>query len=296
MIVEAPAKINLTLEVTGVEENGYHTLDTLFAWLDLHDTLELSASTESRLEIRAEGVDTAAVGADESNLVLRALRALERHCARELPTRMLLTKRIPAGGGLGGGSADAAAALLGLTQLHELSITRRELQGLAAGLGADVAFGLVGGFARGRGYGEQLEPLPLPPDLKGCQLVLLAPEFACPTPAVYRSWDREPGSAARGSSDRFLNASTLALRWKQIANDLQPAAERLFPRLAELRQSMKDSGLEGVSLSGSGSTLFGFVPQEGSAEEIQKRLQGLGTVVLTGLREDGRGEQFPQRR
>jgi 4-diphosphocytidyl-2-C-methyl-D-erythritol kinase len=287
MIIEAPAKVNLTLEVTGVEANGYHTLDTLFAWLDLHDTLELAHAPETLLEVRADGVSTALVTSDESNLVLKALRALEAKVGRALPTRLSLTKRIPAGGGLGGGSADAAAALVGLRELHGLVLDDAELHALAARLGADVAFGLVGGLARGRRYGDDLQPLPLPGDLHARTVLLLAPGFPCPTPEVYRAWDAAPSEVARGSTGRWLDSGPEG-RLGEVKNDLQAPAERLFPRLVELREAMSEAGLEGVCLSGSGSTLFRFVPREGSIETVEKKLQGLGKVIVTKLRERGR--------
>lgn len=287
MIVEAPAKINLTLEVTGVEPNGYHTLDTLFVWLDLHDTLELSQATATSLEVRDEGVDTSLVTSDESNLVLRALRALESQVERELPTRIVLTKRIPAGGGLGGGSADAAAVLTALPKLHGLELGPPKLREIASRLGADVAFGLEGGFARGRRYGDKLERLELPRELTERRLLLLAPGFPCPTPEVYRQWDREPCAGARGATDRFLAASP-EQRLGHVANDLQKPAEALFPRLVELREEMSRAGLQSVCLSGSGSTLFGFLPEPSLTEEIEGKLQGLGKVLLTKLRGSGR--------
>lgn len=287
MIVEAPAKINLTLEVTGVEPNGYHTLDTLFVWLELHDTLDLRRAEKTTLEVRSDGVDTTLVTSDESNLVLRALRALEAEVQRPLPTRVELTKRIPAGGGMGGGSADAAAVLIGLRDLYELDLNLARLHLIAFDLGADVGFGLHGGFARGRGYGNNLSGQALPVDLENRQLVLLCPGFPCPTPAVYRSWDQEPLTPAEGATDRFLKAPATR-RLEYVLNDLQPAAERLFPDLANLRQEMIGVGLEGVCLSGSGSTLFGFVPEHGSAEEIEGKLQGLGKVIVTKLRGHGR--------
>lgn len=287
----APAKINLTLEVTGVDDNGYHTLDTLFAWLELHDSLEIQAADKTTLEIRSDGVDTSEVTDDEENLVLKALRLLEAEAGRPLPSRLVLTKRIPSGGGLGGGSADAAAALLGLRTLHNLSLRDEQLASLAARLGADVAFGLEGGFARGRHYGERLEALPLPDDLKGRSLLLLAPGFPCPTPSVYRAWDQVPSRIATGATERFLNSSP-EQRLEQIANDLQPAAEALYPRLTEVRKALMRAGLEAVTLSGSGSTLFGFIPQEGSPESFEKSLAGLGRITLTKLREDRRVGQI----
>lgn len=285
--IEAPAKINLTLEVTGVEPNGYHTLDTLFVWLELHDTLRLAHSESTTLEVQADDVDTTLVTSDENNLVLKALRALETKVGHPLPTRIELTKRIPAGGGLGGGSADAAAALLGLRELHGLDIDHVSLHGLAAKLGADVAFGLVGGLARGTRYGDELQTLPLPDDLQNRQLVLLAPGFPCPTPEIYKAWDGNPERPARGATERFLAASPPE-RMGHVANDLQPAAERLFPQLVGLRQKLREAGLEGACLSGSGSTLFGFLPEGGSLGEIEGKLQGLGKVIPSKLRGQGR--------
>lgn len=287
--LEAPAKLNLTLEVTGVEANGYHTLDTLFVWLELHDSLELTAAGETTLEVRADGVDTSLVTDGEENLVLRALRALEQQVGHRLPTRLLLTKRIPSGGGLGGGSADAAATLVGLRALHNLPVDDETLHALAARLGADVAFGLRGGFARGQHYGERLQSLSLPEDLRERTVLLLAPGFACPTPQVYRAWDQAPSRPAEGTTERFLQAPP-EQRLAEIANDLQPAAEALFPHLGELARQMREAGLEAVTLSGSGSTLFGFVPPGRSVEELAKRLAPWGKVMLTKLREDQRGE------
>lgn len=288
LVLEAPAKINLTLEITGVEANGYHTLDTLFVWLDLHDTLELSKGVETSLEMTSDGADLSRVESDESNLVLRALRALEALSGRDLPTCFRLTKRIPAGGGLGGGSADAAAALVGLRYLHGLDVNDQELHTVASRLGADVAFGLRGGFARGERYGDLLTPLTFPADLEECRLLLLAPGFPCPTPEVYRSWDAEPSRGAHGATDRFLNAAA-GERISQISNDLEAAAVRLYPDLAGLKSRMQQAGLEGVTLSGSGSTLFGFLPKGESSEAVENALSGAGRLVWTRLRKDERG-------
>lgn len=288
MKLEAPAKINLTLEVTAVESNGYHTLDTLFVWLDLHDSLECEAAEVTSLEMTSDGADLSRVESDESNLVLRALRSVEAKVGRTLPTAFRLTKRIPAGGGLGGGSADAAAALIGLRRLHGLDLSDEELHSLAARLGADVAFGLMGGFARGTRYGDVLERLSLPEDLHDRTLVLLAPGFACPTPEVYRAWDVDPKRPAEGSTERFLSAAA-DRRLGYIQNDLEPAAVGLYPQLGTLKSRMQSLGLEAVTLSGSGSTLFGFIPRAGLAEEPEIALAEFGRVTRTTLR---KGERY----
>lgn len=287
MKLQAPAKVNLTLEITGVESNGYHTLDTLFAWLELHDTLELEPAQATSLEMKSEGADLERVVGDEDNLVLKALRTLETAVGRPLPTAFRLTKRIPAGGGLGGGSADAAAALLGLRELHRLELSDDELHGLAARLGADVAFGLRGGFARGRRYGDELTQLELPEELTERELILLVPDFGCPTPRVYRAWDQAPSRPASGSTERFLAKSGTA-RLAEIQNDLEPAACRLYPQLTELKEEMRQTGLEAVTLSGSGSTLFGFVPLGSSAEAFESSLAKHAAVIRTSLRKSPR--------
>ena len=142
----APAKINLTLEIVNVEANGYHVLDTIFCWLELEDTLCLEKADSTSLRILSEEVDLSEVTEDEDNLILKALRAVEKKVDRKLPTRLELEKRIPSGGGLGGGSADAAATLFGLNLLHGLGLSQEELMDLARPLAALQAAGAVLGL------------------------------------------------------------------------------------------------------------------------------------------------------
>ncbi len=287
----APAKVNLSLEVTGLLPGGYHELDTVFTWLEVEDSLEVhvAGATELTIDDRIGCRDQ--VGADEDNLVLRALRRLETYVERELPTRLRLVKRIPAGGGLGGGSADAAATLLGVARAHRLPLQKSELLGLAAELGADVAFGLGGGTARGRGRGEILSPLPAPPDLP---VLLLIPPFPMGTPEVYRCWDALPPESrrpARGCTERLraaLEAGDVRSFQEVLANDLLPAAQSLRPELADLRQRMLDAGCSAAMLTGSGSTLFGLLPLDGDPAPVAARLEGLGRVLCTRFRRSPR--------
>lgn len=291
MIVPAPAKINLTLEVTGIESNGYHTLDTLFCWLHLEDDLHLEVAEQTSLVIDSEGVSTELVTSDDSNLVLKAHAAMSREVGLELPTRFRLTKRIPAGGGLGGGSADAAACLVGLNTLFGLGLHQQQLSDIARPLGADVSFGLVGGLARGTRYGDLLEPIEFPSALRDLPVVLVLPGFPCPTPQVYKIWDRYPSRVAQGHSELFLKARTADEFFHLIANDLEEPALRLHPGLAHLKQAMWDAGLKGVCVSGSGSTLFGFLPAEGEFASVRQALVMHDvSVVMTRLREERRFE------
>ncbi len=213
----APAKLTLSLRITGRRDDGYHLLDAEMVSLDLADRLTFSSG--DGLELVGAAPD---VPLGPQNLVNRALRAVDRHA------HVRVDKRIPSGAGLGGGSADAACVLrwAGVADLA-----------LAASLGADVAFCLAGGRARVRGIGELVEPLPVE-GLAGWAWTLLTPPLAVSTPAVYRAWDDLGGPTADGP------------------NDLEPAALAVAPELAEWRDRLLEAtGVEPV-LAGSGGTWF----------------------------------------
>jgi 4-diphosphocytidyl-2-C-methyl-D-erythritol kinase len=213
--VTAPAKLTVSLRVTGVRDDGFHLLDAEMVTLDLAD--ELTFGPGDGLEV--VGAVGLAVGEGDDNLVRRALSAVGR------TAHVRLVKRIPAGAGLGGGSADAAAVLrwAGCGDLE-----------VAAALGADVPFCLVGGRARVRGVGEVVEPLAWEPRA----FTLLTPPFGVPTPAVFRAWDELGGPRSRSG------------------NDLEPAALAVEPRLAEWRERLASATGRPPVLAGSGSTWF----------------------------------------
>jgi 4-diphosphocytidyl-2-C-methyl-D-erythritol kinase len=216
--VLAPAKVTLSLRVTGTRPDGMHTIDAEMVTVDLADELVIDPDGDG-LVVSDEAGRGLPVPADDSNLVARALVLAER------TARVRLTKRIPSGAGLGGGSADAAAVLRWAGY--------DDVDG-AATLGADVPFCLAGGRARVTGIGEQLEPLPHVERT----LTLLTPPFGCATPAVYRAWDDRGGPSGQGP------------------NDLEPAALAVEPALAEWRDRL--AGATGATpvLAGSGSTWF----------------------------------------
>jgi 4-diphosphocytidyl-2-C-methyl-D-erythritol kinase len=226
VLLRAPAKLTLSLRVTGVRDDGFHLIDAEMVSLDLCD--ELVFADGDGLEVIGSGGGLAVV-ADEDNLVRRALRAVDRRA------HVTLTKRIPAGGGLGGGSSDAAAVLRWAGRADDVA--------LAASLGADVPFCLRGGRARVTGIGDVLEPLP---DLSRT-FTLLTPPFGVSTPAVYRAWDDLGGPTGAGP------------------NDLEPAALAVEPRLGEWRDRLGDASGATPVLAGSGSTWFveGSFPGEG---------------------------------
>lgn len=237
-IVVAPAKLTCTLRVTGVRADGYHLIDAEMVTLDLADTLTIDPhARESALTL--SGPFAGGVPTDSSNLVLRALDAVGRTAA------VRADKQIPNGGGLGGGSADAAA-ILRWAGVDDLDVAVR--------LGADVPFCLVGGRARVRGIGERIEPLT--PTAR--TFTLIVPPLSVSTPAVYGAWDDLGGPTAEGS------------------NDLEPAALTVEPQLARWRDRITELGGVSPTLAGSGATWF----VEGSHVPRLAALERDGAVVI----------------
>ena len=262
--LRAPAKINLGLRVLGLREDGYHELRTCFQSIDLADHLILDAQAEG-LALEVEGAD---LPVDSTNLVLRAAEALAAG-RKTMGARIRLHKQIPVAAGLGGGSSDAAAALLGLNRLWGLNLPAQDLHGVAISLGADVAFFLVGGFALGLGRGDEITPLEDTPPFR---IALILPPLACSTAEMYRAWDRKhPGlnPPARGSTREPILAgvrgSGEAFAVHDLHNDLEEIALSMHPQLGEYRSALLGAGARAVSLSGSGPTLYGIFS---SSEEI----------------------------
>ena len=229
--VRAFAKINLSLRVFAVRPDGYHELRTVFQSIALHDTLHVRAARGAF----AITCNDPACPIDSSNFVSRAAHAVWKAAGRRGSPRdvvVRLQKRIPVAAGLGGGSSDAAAALRAFTRLWKLD--RSRLPALAASLGADVPFCLVGGRARVKGIGEIVEPLPF----EVREFTLLTPPLSVDTSAVYRRWDELGGPTADGP------------------NDLEPAALAVEPGLAEWRDRLGDATGQTPQLAGSGSTWF----------------------------------------
>jgi 4-diphosphocytidyl-2-C-methyl-D-erythritol kinase len=214
-VLPAPAKLTVSLRVVGVRADGYHLIDAEMVSLDLADELTFTAG--SGFEV-VEGFDLGHVDPHD-NLVGRALKAVGREA------HVALRKRIPAGGGLGGGSSNAATVMR-WAGCDDLAV--------AASLGADVPFCLRGGRALVTGIGEMLEPLPFEPRT----ITLALPPFGCPTPAVYAAWDDLGGPTADGP------------------NDLEPAALAVEPRMAAFRDALGDATGLTPQLAGSGSTWF----------------------------------------
>ncbi|MEO6593498.1 MAG: 4-(cytidine 5'-diphospho)-2-C-methyl-D-erythritol kinase [Planctomycetota bacterium] len=254
LYVPARAKLNLVLRIVGRRADGYHLLETLFHTLELHDDLWVAlAASGIALHVTADE-SSLAVPTGPDNLVVRALSKLATAAGYTGGFLARLRKRIPAGGGLGGGSSDAAAALrLGNALLGE-PLKAAQLHAVATSLGADVPFFLRGGSQWGRGIGDELEQARVTP----MHFVLLVPPFPCPTAEVYKNyaalWNCPPPQASvRSVTSSNTRDSAVRIGF---CNELEQAAELARPALAVLRRQVVDLGYPAVRMTGSGSTLF----------------------------------------
>lgn len=300
----APGKVNLSLLVGPLAADGYHPLLTVFAPLDVCDELEFDLEvacpgTPRRGELLVEcpGVPV------ETNLVTRALRAVEIATECRLAGIVRVTKRLPVGAGLGGGSSDAALTLrVAARQVVEAGgppVDAARLRRMARDLGADVAFFLDPSSALARGVGDILEPLPLPP----VPLVLVLPEAELSTAEVYRTFD---GVAVRESQAAFearcrraeQEWRALSIAWASkevdaawacmhvaglLQNDLERASMHILPQIATRKSLLEKRGVLGASMSGSGPTVFGVCSSIVEAESLARDLREVGSRALAAL-------------
>jgi 4-diphosphocytidyl-2-C-methyl-D-erythritol kinase len=249
------AKVNYALDVLGLRADGYHEVRTVMQSITLADGIELRCSTGGfDLSIEPEEVE---IGPQERNSTCLAWKALRRLTGKELPVEVKLRKEIPAGAGLGGGSADAAAVLVGLNELFGLGLRVDELREIGAGIGADVPFCISGGTALGEGVGEILTPLPAPP---AHLLVVAKPPRSADTGEIYRAHD---GAETKGISSveptvEALRSGSLPALASAVGNDLAPVTRSIVPEVAELERSLLVSGALGASMSGSGTAVYGI--------------------------------------
>jgi len=269
--IRAYAKVNLTLEVKGRRTDGYHEISTIFQSIDLHDTVFLIPGRGIELEVRGRGGPEG-----PANLAYRAASLLQGKYP--FPgVRIILEKRIPLAAGLAGGSADAAAVLVGLNYLWDLGLTAGALASIGAELGSDVPFCVLGGTALGRGRGERLTLLPSPPPL---WLVLVKPPFGVSTAAAYRAWDDGLASGWEGDRPREEEAVAALMTGDRkglvgaLGNALEGVTSRLHPEVAAIKEKLMSLGAEKVVMCGSGPTLFGVAPAREEAERMAAVLRG----------------------
>src|SRR5450432_1288377 len=264
----AYAKVNLRLQVLGKRADGYHELRTIFQTVSLHDTLRLHHSRQPGILLTVRGNPALAGEALEKNLVYRAVDALRRELKERSGVEIVLEKRIPAGRGLGGGSSDAAAALLGYLRLSGRRIDQGRLLAIAASLGADVPFFLFGGCALGIGKGDEIYPLP--DDGPKHRILIVSPKAVhVATPDAYR-WLHAPELASLTKSAAAHKLFEFcALCWSPqgaaLSNDFEAAVFRRHARLDQIKRALLRRGATEALLAGSGSAVFGVFPSPAKA-------------------------------
>ncbi|MCG6498960.1 4-(cytidine 5'-diphospho)-2-C-methyl-D-erythritol kinase [Kitasatospora sp. A2-31] len=284
--VRVPAKVNVQLGVGGLRADGFHDLANVFFAVALGD--EVTATAGTGVTLSCSGPDAAVVPLDDSNLAARAARLLAAHHGIADPgVHLHIDKAIPVAGGMAGGSADGAAALVACDALWGLDTPLDTLLELAAELGSDVPFALLGGVALGRGRGEILEALPVGGTF---HWVFAVADGGLSTPAVFRECDRLRDEAGTGSGDTdvatpdadpallaaLADGDAVALAGA-LANDLQPAALSLRPALADTLRAGTEAGALGALVSGSGPTCAFLAKDADAAAAVAEALRASGT-------------------
>lgn len=277
--VQVPAKVNLQLSVGPKESDGYHEVVTVFQAISLFDTLKISRSNKFEIDLKGDYVN--GVPTDQSNLVYKAVQLMSEKFNTDPSLEIEINKSIPVAGGMAGGSADAAATLLGVDQLYGLGLSKDELSEVARNLGSDVPFMLHGGTAVGRGRGDEITPAL---SRGNYHWVIAVSSNGLSTPAVYGECDRlRTGLDIKAPSlhDELLQAllsgdSTRV--GKSLNNDLQAAAISLRPALRLILETGQEYGALGGIVSGSGPSVAFLVADEDHSLDLAVALTSSGVV------------------
>ena len=285
--IPAFAKINLRLDILGKRSDGYHELRTIFQTVSLHDDLRLRASKKNDISLSITGNATLSQEPIQKNLVYRAVDALRHELKIRSGVEIELRKTIPAGRGLGGGSSDAAAALLGYQRLVKRTVPLPRLLEIASTLGADVPFFLLGGRALGVSRGDEIYPLP---DIPKLSMLILSPRtIHVPTPDAYRWLKARPLTLTKSGVDPKL-WKFCALCWSAqgsgLSNDFEAPVFRRHPRLAQIKRVLLQRGAAEASLAGSGSAVFGVFPNPAMARRAAVGFPDDQTFVCETLSRD----------
>jgi len=262
LTLPAFAKINLDLRVFGKRADGYHDLETIFQTISLHDTLAMSSTNEPHIVLSS---DDRTLSTNQDNLVIKAAKLLQSRSGSRQGVTIRLHKRIPTQAGLGGGSSDAAATMLGLSQLWELELSQGDLVEIGSRLGADVPFFLAGGTACATGIGDQIETLA---DIPPKHLLIVKPNANISTADAYQALDER---ALTSHYSKFMlsasEANKVFDRFANLINDFEAVAFDLEPEIRRAKAALLKAGASAALLAGSGSAVFGIF----DSEDAQRR-------------------------
>lgn len=274
LILNSYAKINLGLIVRGKRQDGYHNLETFFERISLADKIILKSRRDNCIKIVCSDPQ---VPQDQRNLAYKAAYLLQDRFKVGQGVDIKISKRIPVGAGLGGGSSNAATVFLGLNKLWQLNLSQEALAKLAAKIGSDVAFFVYEcSFAEGLGRGERIKPLK---DLRNLRFwhILVAPKLHVATPLVYNQWDRLSAGLTRRHLDvkilrLCLKGGSVSLISKLLVNDLEKATFKLYPEVRHIKDNFIRLGLKNSLMSGSGSSVFAVVASKKEGLALRKNM------------------------
>lgn len=269
ILIKAPAKINLSLDVLHKRDDGYHEVKMIMTTIDLADRIELAELNEDKIKIASQN---RFVPDDERNLAYQAAKLLKERYNVKKGVYISILKMIPVAAGLAGGSSDAAATLRGLNKLWNLGLSIDELAELGAQIGSDVSFCVYGGTALATGRGEKIEHLPAPPP---CWVILAKPTIGVSTAEVYRNLKLEnikhPNTEAM--IDAICNQDFHGI-CKNVGNVLESVTLQMYPEVHNIKTKMERFGADAVLMSGSGPTVYGLVQYQSRLQRIYNGLRG----------------------
>lgn len=277
MIVKANAKINLTLDITGVREDGYHDLSSVMQSIDLADTLEITEREDGEIKLYC---DKEEIPTDSRNTVYKAAEKLLKFAGIQKGVNIKINKLIPSEAGMGGGSADAAATLAALKALYKIDISDEELYKIAASVGADVPFCLHGGTCLCEGIGEKMTEVGAMPS---CTIIVCKPPVGVSTGKAYSETDKNPqklfGKTEKLCEILNLKNKNLTDVCTQISNRFDEVLE--IDEVQQIKRKMLETGAVAACMTGSGSAVFGIYDENSKTSEITDSLKAYGEVFVT---------------
>lgn len=274
LMVKAPAKINLSLDILGKRLDGYHEVEMVMTTIDLADRIELANLCEDRIEVVSQ---SRFVPDDQRNLAFQAASLLKKRYGVTDGVRISIDKVIPVAAGLAGGSSDAAATLRGLNKLWGLGLSSDELARLGSEIGSDVSFCVYGGTGLAQGRGEKVTTLPAPPN---CWVILAKPEIGVSTSEIYKNVDmnkvKHPNTGAMIKALYQQSYEDVCLH---LGNALEEVTLNLYPEVALIKEQMEKFGADAVLMSGSGPTVFGLVQHDSRLQRVYNGLRGFCNQV-----------------
>lgn len=269
--VKAPAKINLTLDVLGKREDGYHEVEMVMTTIDLADRIDIYPRGDDKITIDCSAYF---VPLGEKNHVFQIAKLLKEKLGIKKGVHFYIHKRIPVAAGLAGGSSDAAAAIRGLNRLWNLGLTLQEMAQIGSEIGSDVAFCVYGGTALAKGRGEQITPLPSPPP---AWVILAKPPMGVSTSEIYGKVHMDVVNQYPAKSQKMVEAimkRNYDQVYESMGNHLETVTLSLYPEVRRLKEQMIRFGADAALMSGSGPTVFSLVDKESRVGRVYNGLRG----------------------